>query len=730
MPYNGAEGQVLADFHKSNWIPVYNGSDQKDFAWTGGVNASLFNKMDFDNDGREDVLIYDRSSERPMTFRNVITPEGKEFQYAPIYESIFPEIENWILLRDYDCDGKKDIFTSAPGGIKVYRNISASGLAQFELITTLLNSYYDFGSDPFITNIYVSSVDIPSIADHDGDGDLDILTFSLSVSGAIEYHKNFSQELYGNCDSLAFELRNQCYGYVKENSMSPDISLGEPCPFNVPGAKMPEPGRHGLHAGSTICTFDYDQNGYKEMLIGDITADSLTLLYNGPSIDGSPDSIFAKETCFPVAGIPAKMHTFLTGFYEDINFDDVPDLIVTTNDEVGSEDIANMHLYLNDGLIDLPNFQFATNSFMVDEMIDHGTVSFPHLFDHNADGLPDLIVSNRGLFNGGNYDPSLYLYENTGAQDFPEFTLINEDYAGLSGLGLDEVLYPTFGDLDGDGDQDMIVGDKSGKHRLFENTAGQGNTANFVLSQLVMLDNLGNDLDPGQWVTPQLFDIDDDNDLDLIVGERNGNVNFYRNIGNVETPNFMLENDTLGNFSVDVNGDLVGHSVPFIFKHNGTTELLVSNDEGQIFHINEIDGNLDGTFNIIDSTLYDLSIGERGSAILFDFNGDGQFDMITGNESGGLSFYGGGIVGENELISTQEFSIYPNPSNGFFVVESINQILLDRIEVYTIYGQKILNESFQKTQIKEVDLSQLSNGVYLVNIYSDSNVITKRIIRK
>ena len=462
--------QVLGPLYKSNWIPVNDAvnGETLEHAWAGGVNASLFNTIGLDGEDGNDILLYDRSSERPMTFRYENIDGNWQYRYQPYYEQFFPKLENWVLLRDFNCDGKKDIFTSRPGGIRVFKNVSIDGELAFELETDLLLSLYDLGT-PFEANIYVSTVDVPAIADHDGDGDLDILTFSLNLSGVIEYHKNFSMENYGTCDSLDFELRNQCYGYFEENSASPQIGLGEQCQVNVIGPKKLETGKSGQHAGSTICTFDYDQNGYKDLLIGDITADSLSMLYNGPSLNGSPDSIFQIETYFPQSNLPVEMHTFLSAFYEDVDNDNINDLVVTINKDDGTEDINNVHYYKNSGENDLPVFNFIQDNLLTEGMIDLGSNSYPHFFDHNSDGLIDFIGSSRGFyqFDSSEYDSRLFLFENTGTLTEPEFTLVDDDYMNLGTLGLDEELFPTFGDLDNDGDKDMVLGDRSGVHRYF-----------------------------------------------------------------------------------------------------------------------------------------------------------------------------------------------------------------------------------------------------------------------
>jgi hypothetical protein len=65
-----------------------------------------------------------------MTWLCLIAPQykiltylhvGNRYEYAPEYESLFPvEVTQWLLLRDLNCDGKKDLFTSDPFGMVAF----------------------------------------------------------------------------------------------------------------------------------------------------------------------------------------------------------------------------------------------------------------------------------------------------------------------------------------------------------------------------------------------------------------------------------------------------------------------------------------------------------------------------------------------------------------------------------------------------------------------------------
>ena len=154
-------------------------------AFSGGINSGQFAEIDLDLDGTMDLVVFDKSGNKVSPFIN----DNGNYIYAPKYRNNFPKVHDWMLLADYNCDGKNDIYTYSSAGMAIYENTSTTSLS-FSLVTSLVLS--DYGSNNL--NIYISPVDIPAIADVDYDGDLDILTFSI-LGGFVEYHKNMAIEL-------------------------------------------------------------------------------------------------------------------------------------------------------------------------------------------------------------------------------------------------------------------------------------------------------------------------------------------------------------------------------------------------------------------------------------------------------------------------------------------------------------------------------------------------------
>ena len=206
-------------FHQSQDIVVKKNGVELVNPWAGGANVPQFSPIDLNNDNILDLMIFDKNGDQINCFINNGTEGIVDYHYAPEYNLKFPELEDWVLLRDYNCDNKMDIFSSHNGGIRVYKNTSIDEDLNFQLIGTILT---DRGSGP--TNLYVSSVDIPHIGDIDYDGDLDILTFTI-IGSHVEWHKNNSVENFGTCDSLNFELEDECWGDFSENFSDNSVTL-------------------------------------------------------------------------------------------------------------------------------------------------------------------------------------------------------------------------------------------------------------------------------------------------------------------------------------------------------------------------------------------------------------------------------------------------------------------------------------------------------------------------
>lgn len=715
-------------FYRTNEIPVTNGSPVMS-GWSGGLHAPQFSTMDLNADAIEDLVVFDRADDKLLTFINQGSPNQSDYRYDSQYEQYFPKMQNWTLLRDYDGDGKKDIFTSTNIGIKVYKNVSSGGTLAFDLVKPVIISYQGFTSvydSSKLFNLYVSSVDIPSISDIDGDGDLDVLTFGV-LGAYIEYHKNMSVENYGHQDSLYFEMKNTCWGYFSETGVNSNkLKLYDTCSYNVYQPQV-------RHAGSTLLAYDSDGNNISDLLIGDVSFRNVVLALHGGSLPATDLAITSQDTLFPSYDVPVDLELFPAMFMEDLDNDGKKDLVFSPNVETLSENTTSAHFYKNVGSNAIPSFQYVKNNFLQDEAIEAGEISNVSFFDHNGDGLLDMLVSSFGFFDKStiSHQSKMVLYENTGTVNAPQFTRSSTDYSNFSGLGLGLALFPTFGDIDGDGDMDLIIGNIDGNLHLLTNTAGFGNTATFTLTQQNLVDDSSQIIDVGQFATPQLYDYDKDGDLDLIIGEKNGLLNYYENRGNNTAYSFHFVTDSMGGVQIkeswDVNGASTGYSVPHFFSHQGTDYLMVGGQQGQGIIFNSIDSNDPlNEFSPYDTLIVKNEVGLYLSPYLVDIDNDSDWDIFAGNRRGGVVCYYGGIntVGVDVVEKEIQINIFPNPSNAQVTISMSEYVEDSRIHLYGTDGKLI--QSLNAGQINTLDVSDLSKGIYFVEL----TTTTKRLAIK
>ena len=146
--------------------------------------------------------------------------------------------------------------------------------------------------------------------------------------------------------------------------------------------------------------------------------------------------------------------------------------------------------------------------------------------------------------------------------------------------------------LSGDGDLDAIVGDYSGKLHFLENVSSNPAIINLSISISPLTDIFNNVFDFGFNAHPTLFDVDNDNDLDLVVGEAIGNLNFIENIGDSINFNFDLRSETFGGVSVSEWWTNIGMSSPIFYRNGSDLELYVGSKRGAVYKYNNIDNNL------------------------------------------------------------------------------------------------------------------------------------------
>ena len=724
--YNQINAQ---SFVRAESMEVYrNGNLLKD-PWAGGLNSPQFSRVDINLDGVKDLVAFDRSGNKFSVFLNNDAQSGSiNYTYSHQHSSMLPaDLRNWALFRDMNCDGKEDLCANTGSGIRIYWNESDLGFSLSAQPSAPLTALYNWGDSQTSSGVFCISADLPAIDDYDGDGDMDIWTWN-EMSDAMFFYKNMSVE-NGDCMTPTFECRNRCYGQFGESLESFSISTGADfeCSFNVADPRSVNAQRH---TGGTILTLDLDQNGLKDVVIGDVTANQMTSILIGESISGI-DSAFAVMDSFPsnnFGNVKAHFVTFLAGYYEDINNDGVRDLLVSSNAMADASDIRSVWLYLNTGMNDQPYFELYSRNFLQSDMLDMGTSAFPAAADIDKDGLTDIILSSRKSFDNFSASTSRLTYlHNNGSAVMASFELLDTNWLNLPQYFLEGV-FPSFGDLDADGDDDILFGLLNGEIHAAINVAGVSNPMQFPQAPFPLLDVNGSTLDAGQTAAPVLYDIDENGTLDIISGNLNGTLTYFKNIGTNALPNYQRITDTLGWVVATSLLGIQGRSVPVFMGGSGVERrLLLGTETGQINEYAYVPSAVQQPFVLVTENYGNIFEGERAAIDAKDLNGDQQKDLIVGNWAGGVAIY---LAETAQLLNEyedQSIRIWPNPTNGSLHISLPNELTNPKWWIRDALGRKIAEGRINQNKLELP--AELSDGLYFLMLEEgNGRVFSKKVV--
>ncbi|MEM1050284.1 MAG: FG-GAP-like repeat-containing protein [Pseudomonadota bacterium] len=322
----------------------------------------------------------------------------------------------------------------------------------------------------------------------------------------------------GSGGAVTYSLANDAGGLFAIDSTTGEITFNEPSTFSFTQQTSSANPFNGIDVGvEAVPTFaDIDNDGDLDMFVGN--EDGNVQYYENTGTSTAPTFTHSSQNPFGLA---------------DVGVDAAPTFVDIDNDGdldlfVGNYD-GDLRYYQNTGTASSPTYTFVgTDHFGLNASSFDVAASF---VDIDNDGDLDAFV---GLDNG-----QVEFFRNTGSATSPSFTSEGTNPFGFTDVGDDARL--TFGDADGDGDMDAFVGRIDGLVEYFENT-GSATTPTFVsqgTSQFGMTDD-------GDLVTPTLVDIDGDGDLDMIVGNYDGNLNYYENTPSINAqPNVQT-------YSIDV----------------------------------------------------------------------------------------------------------------------------------------------------------------------------------
>ncbi|MFA5032076.1 MAG: T9SS type A sorting domain-containing protein [bacterium] len=366
----------------------------------------------------------------------------------------------------------------------------------------------------------------------------------------------------------------------------------------------------------------------------------------------------------------------------------------------------------NIGTATSPKFTFVTDFF------DSIYIRLPDPANANIRGYSkptfiDLDNDNDLDLVCGDFIGKTLFYKNVGTISAPHFTFVDTLHWGW-------LRHPcnSLADIDNDGDLDLAIGEENGgKLHFFENVYGASDSAIWThIGDSTVFKHITETYVPDSGMTqvdPAFIDIDDDNDLDLFIGNVNGHLLFWRNTGTIDSAAWTFVSsfydsitslDRSGPGFADIDGD-------------GDFDLFMGSRDG-LMRFYENTGTADSAdFTLVTDQFNYLDFGGFSAPAFADIDKDGKIDMYIGNgfTSDGKIRKLKNVGLDNWEYETRNYSKVKTGDDTTMIVDSFHLSLgmLDSINPGTYSAPVFVDIADTATHKEELIVGNVDGVLYL-----------------
>lgn len=615
----GANAQEVFEFEKNLNLQI--DGKRVSTPFSGGINSAQIQFIDLTNDGIEEWVIWDINARQLQVFEK----KEDKFTHRPELSYSFPsDISGFLVLADYDRDGKKDLFTSTPLGIKAYRNTSTPK----QISWTVAQNFLRLDG---ANNIPANNLDTPLLQDIDGDGDLDLVIFNFASGDYLEFYRNTSAERKGTLDIDGFAFPVRHWGGFEFCGCNA-ITFGTTCDGRKldSGSRLDENARIQHAGGHSILYSDFTGDGISDLLIG---RDECNTLYFLPNSGSSAQPKFTSfSTQVPGFGsLPEFPRFHVAQLFEQ-------DLLISLNT---NEAAAPFGIDYGNSMVKFEKNTGTIAPILQDQLFDLGENVRPYFKGNVFAGELWLTANTK---QGGNTVGMAYRLSYSGE----EFELLNVDYLGLSSLNLLDLQLIEYG---------------STQKKSYLLSAGV-RTTNGIPSQVLLRKEgekwidfplSGLSLRVGDQLSLFPFQSKDH----LLIASQNGSLTCYEldleaRTASLKTANFLGFQDNPANRNLGVGVRIQDRPDLYTVDQTGKMSLIrdFMNQTARQEVLVKI-GAENQTFRQGRNTW--ISLVNPGF--------DEQVDLILGSRGGGITYLSS-LKTEEENKAEFLVKVYPNPSPG------------------------------------------------------------------